>query len=411
MNLQAALMVALLSTAAVINPAALHAQRGGGRGGGGPELPPPLQGELPAVPDPTYHPEPEGVAVTVLARDLDTVWSLEFAPDGRLFATERAGRVRVIGADGVLDPEPWVEFPDGVRREDGLLGLALHPDFENQPWVYLFHTVQKGDQLVNRLSRFREVDGRAGEEEVLLDDLESWMVHNGGRLRFGPDGMLYVTLGELTQSMLAQDLTRLQGSVLRLTPEGKVPSDNPLPDSPIWAYGVRNSHGLAFRPTDGALFLADNGPSGEWRSVRITGHDEIDIIEKGGNYGWPLAVGAPNDPRFGDPIIAWDPSHPPGDLTFYDADLFPELKGALLFTTLRGETLMRIRFKDEDDPNRITAVEWWFHEGPETGVSRFGRLRGMTVGPDGAIYVGTSNFGRASAHEGDDKILRIAPAR
>jgi len=98
-------------------------------------------------------------------------------------------------------------------------------------------------------------------------------------------------------------------------------------------------------------------------------------------------------------------------LTFYDADLFPEMKGDLLFATLRGETLMRIRFEDEEDPNLITAVEWWFHEGPETGVSRLGRLRGMTVGPDGAIYVGTSNFGRASAREGDDKILRIAPSQ
>jgi quinoprotein glucose dehydrogenase len=211
--------------------------------------------------------------------------------------------------------------------------------------------------------------------------------------------------------MLAQDLTRLQGSVLRLTPEGEVPWDNPLPGNAIWAYGLRNSHGLAFRPTDGALFLGDNGPSGEWRPVRISGRDEINIIEKGGNHGWPLAVGAPNHPAFVDPIISWDPSQPPGDLTFYDAELFPELRGDLLYTTLRGETLMRIRFEDEDDPNLITAVEWWFHEDPETGTSRFGRLRGMTVGPDGAIYVGTSNFGRGSAREGDDRILRIAPVR
>jgi glucose/arabinose dehydrogenase len=413
MNLRLVLVATLLSSAAPLSAASLHAQVAG-RGGGAGDAPAyalPLRGELPPVPEPTYHPEPEGVAVTVVAEGLNTVWSLEFAPDGRLFATERDGKVRVIGADGVLDPEPWAEFPVEVRREDGVLGLTLHPDFENQPWVYIFRTVKKGDEFVNRLSRFRDVDGHAGEEEILLDDLESYMIHNGGRLRFGPDGMLYLTLGDLNQPPLAQDLSRLQGSILRLTPEGEVPWDNPLPGNPIWAYGLRNSHGLAFRLADGALFLADNGPSGEWRPVRIGARDEINIIQKGKNYGWPLAVGAPNHPAFVDPIIAWNPSEPPGDLTFYDADLFPELRGDLLFATLRGETLMRIRFEDEDDPNLITAVEWWFHEGPESGVSRFGRLRGMTVGPEGAIYVGTSNFGRSSAREGDDKILRIAPTR
>jgi quinoprotein glucose dehydrogenase len=351
------------------------------------------------------------VEVTTIASGLETIWSLEFAPDGRLFITERPGRVRVMSAAGVLDPEPWVEFPDVVRREDGMLGLTLHPDFANQPWVYLFYTIQKGDRLVNRVSRFREVNGRAGEEQVLLDDLESHDIHNGGRLRFGPDGMLYITMGEIAQQMLSQDMSRLQGKILRITPEGAVPWDNPLPGSPIWAYGLRNPHGLAFRPGDGVLFAADNGPSGEWGALRISARDEINIIVKGGNYGWPLAVGAPNHPAFVDPIISWIPSQPPGDLTFYDADLFPELRGDLLYTTMRGETLMRIRFQDEANPNRISAVEWWFHNGAQSNGSRFGRLRGMTVGPDGAIYVGTSNFGRNTAREGDDKILRIAPAR
>jgi glucose/arabinose dehydrogenase len=398
-----AVIIATIAGASLAAPDLLQAQ-------GIPGLAPPLRGELPPVPEPTFHPEPAGVAVTPIASGLETIWSLEFAPDGRLFITERAGRVRILNPDGTLQPEPWIEFPDVVRREDGLLGLALHPDFANEPWVYLFHTIQKGDALVNRVSRFREINGRAGEEQILLDDLESYMIHNGGRLRFGQDGMLYVTLGEIGQPTLSQDLNRLQGSVLRITPEGGIPADNPWPGSPVWAYGVRNPHGLAVRPSDGALFLADNGPSGEWGPLRIGARDEINIIVKGGNYGWPVAVGAPNHPAYVDPIISWNPSQPPGDLIFYDADLFPELKGDLLYTTLRGETLMRIRFQEEDDPNQITAVEWWFHNGEVSGGSKFGRLRGMTVGPDGAIYVGTSNFGRGSAREGDDRILRITPA-
>jgi glucose/arabinose dehydrogenase len=375
-----------------------------------PDLATPLRGELPPTPAPIFLPEPEGVAVTTFASGLQTIWSLEFAPDGRLFVSERPGRIRVVGPDGALDPVPWLELPDLVRRDDGMLGLALHPDFAEEPWVYVFHLVRKGDELVNRVSRFREVGGRAGQEEVLLDDLESTVTHNGGRLRFGPDGMLYVTLGDIDQPTLAQDLIRLHGSILRITPEGRVPADNPWPGSAIWAYGLRNTGGLAFRPADGALFAADHGPSSEWGPLRINARDEINIIVRGGNYGWPLAVGAPNHPAYVDPIIAWIPAQPPGDLTFYDGDLFPELKGDLLFTTLRGETMMRIRFTDPEEPDLITAVEWWFHNGELSNGSRFGRLRGLTVGPDGAIYIGTSNFGRAMAREGDDRILRIAPA-
>src|SRR5690606_22440746 len=152
---------------------------------------------------------------------------------------------------------------------------------------------------------------------------------------------------------ISQDLSRPQGSILRLTPEGEVPWDNPLPGNPIWSYGHRNPHGLAVRPSDGALFVADNGPSGEWGPLRIGARDEISIVRKGGNYGWPLAVGAPNHPAFVDPIIAWIPSQPPGDLTFYDGSLFPDLRGDLLYTTLRGETLMRIRFENEENPDLI----------------------------------------------------------
>ena len=386
----------------------LFAQPGAAQAG--PALAPPLRGELPQVPAPTFLSEPPGVVVTPVATGLEIVWSLEFAPDGRLFITERRGRVRILGTDGVLDPTPWVEFPNVVRLEDGLLGLALHPNFATEPWVYLYYTIQKGEALVNRVSRFREVNGRAGEEQVLIDDLDSNRIHNGGRLRFGPDGMLYISTGELSSPMRSQDLNDLQGKILRITPEGGIPADNPFPGSRVWAYGLRNPHGLSFRPSDGMLFVADNGPTGEWGQLRIGARDEISPVPKGGNLGWPLAVGAPGHPDYVDPIIAWNPSQPPGDLIFYNADLFPELKGNLLFTSLRGETMMRFQIGNQQNPNAITAVDWWFHSGATSQGSRFGRLRAITVGPDGAIYIGTTNFGRGSARENDDKILRITPA-
>lgn len=276
------------------------------------------------------------------------------------------------------------------------------------------YTVQKGDEVANRVSRFRKVGGRSAREEVLLDDLPADRNHNGGRIRFGPDGMLYIGAGDARERTRAQNLDIPAGAILRITPEGEVPPDNPWSGNPIWAYGLRNPHGLAFRPSDGALFVADHGPTGEWRDPRIGAYDEINIIRKGGNHGWPLVVGASGKPEFVDPLLAWIPSVPPGDLAFYDRDLMPELNGDLFFSTLMSEALIRIRFQDPADPDRVTAIERWFNtriwRPGGRGVTVYGRLRGMTVGPDGALYVGTSNRdGRREPLPGDDRVLRIVP--
>jgi quinoprotein glucose dehydrogenase len=373
-------------------------------------LQPPIMGELPVVPE-TYHLVPAGIAVTPYATGLGIIWSLEFAPDGRLFIAEREGRVRVISRTGQLDPEPWVTLPTQIRLEDGLLGMTLDPDFANRPYVYVFHTARKGDALVNQVVRFREVNGRGTDPTVILDNLRSFRIHNGGRLRFGPDGMLYVTTGETADPMRAQDLRYTAGKVLRINKDGTIPSDNPFPNSAIWAYGLRNPHGLAFRLSDGALFLSDNGPTGEWGAVvRVGARDELNLIRKGMNYGWPMVVGAPGgNLRYEDPLLAWNPSNPPGDLTFYNGTLMPQFRGDLFYSSLAGQALLRIRFEDANSPNRPTSVERWFRADVR-GQSTYGRLRGMTVGPDGALYVGTSNSDRGGARPGDDKILRIAPA-
>lgn len=397
--------------AALVSATTLFAQPAGPPAQAGPALEPPLVGELPPTPEEVFLPAPEGISVTPYVTGLKIVWSLEFAPDGRLFLAEREGRIRVVSPGGQLDATPWHTFAGmQVRLEDGLLGLTLHPQFATQPWVYAFYTVQKGEQYVNRVSRFREVNGRAGEEQVLIDDLPSFRIHNGGRLRFGPDGMLYVTVGEISEPTRAQDLANMGGKILRVTPEGAVPADNPFPGSPVWAYGMRNTHGLAFRQSDGALFAADNGPTGEWGPLQIRALDELNIIQKGGNHGWPKAVGAPGDSRYVDPLLAWIPSNPPGDLIFYTGELMPQLKGDLFYSGLASQALFRFRFQDPANPNKVTAVERWF-TGPGRGAdSVYGRLRGMAVGPDGALYVGTGNFGRNTAREGDDRVLRIAPA-
>jgi quinoprotein glucose dehydrogenase len=377
----------------------------------------PAQSKLPVMPVEVYLPSPPGVKVETILDGLEVVWGLQFAPDRRLFLTEKPGRIRIVGADGRLDATPWATIADvnAQTREQGLFGVALHPRFPAEPWVYVMYTARKGEQIVNRVSRLREVDGRGTGEEILVDDLPAAGNHNGGRIRFGPDGMLYIGAGEAGDRTRAQNLAIRGGKVLRITPEGRVPPDNPWPNSPVWAYGLRNPQGLAFRPSDQALFAADHGPTGEWREPRIGAYDELNIIRRGGNYGWPVVLGAPARAGFEDPILAWIPSVPPGDLTFYGADLLPAFKGDLFLTTLWGEALIRIRFQDAASPNRVTAIERWFHtrmwRTGEQVESVYGRLRAMTVGPDGALYVGTSNRDtRRPPLPGDDRVLRITPA-
>lgn len=372
---------------------------------------PPTIGDLPPSPAETFAPHPPGIAVSVFVSGLEAVWSLQFAPDGRLFLTERPGRIRVVHRDGGLDEIPWarVESAD-TRGEGGLLGLALHPRFPEEPWVYVMYTARKGDGLVNRVARYREVEGRGTNPEIMIDDLPAATNHNGGRLRFGPDGMLYIGAGDAYVPELAQDRASPAGAILRVTPEGRVPHDNPWPGNPIWAMGLRNPNAMAFRPRDGVFFAGDHGPTSEWRNLGIRDRDEINIIRRGANYGWPVAVGAPALPGFVDPLLAFDPSAPPGDLVFYDAALLPDLRGDLFLSTLRAEALIRIRFQDPADPDRVTSIERWFNTAPR-GHSVHGRLRSLTVGPDGALYVGTSNRdGRGAARPGDDRVLRIAPA-
>ncbi len=329
-----------------------------------------------------------------------------FTPDGRMLLTERPGRIRVIGADGHLDPTPWAVVDDvRARGEGGLMGIALHPDFPAQPWVYVMYTSNEHGG-VNRVARIREEQGRGGRLEVILDDLPARANHNGGRIRFGPDGLLYVGAGEVWEKERAQDLDDPAGSVLRIAPDGSIPTENPFAGSPIFSYGHRNVQGIAWHPDTGELFTAEHGPSGEWPGVG--GHDEINITERGKNYGWPLAVGAPGAQGLEDPLLMWPQGAPTGDLIFYDGDLMPDLRGDLFYSTLRSEALFRIRFQDPVDPHRPTAIERWFIT-PE-GRSVYGRLRGMVVGPDGALYIGTSNQSRGTPRAGDDRILRVAPS-
>ena len=370
-----------------------------------------VEADPPPMPEETYYLEPPGYSVEDYITDLEVVWDFAFLPDDRLLFTERPGRIRVASPDGELQPEPWAS-PENVYHSGGggMMGLALYPDFEAEPWVYAMYTLDTEDGPENRVVRYRDGGAQGTDKEVILDHLPAANTHNGGRIAFGPeDGMLYVTIGDTGQAGAAQDIHNLRGSILRVTPEGAIPEDNPWPDTPVWATGLRNVHGLAFHPDTGALFAADHGP---------TGRDQMHIVEGGKNYGWPHVFGAAGHEDYEDPILEWTPAAPPGALAFYDGDLMPELQGDLLFTTLRSSALIRIQFDDADDPHRPTAIERWFAE-EDLGDAPYGspdsahgRLRAIAVGPDGALYMGTSNIDRNRGHiqDGDDRIVRIAPA-
>lgn len=334
---------------------------------------------------------PVRVQVTEWVRELEIPWALAFAPDGRAFVTERPGRVRLVRA-GRLDPQPVATLPVAHVGEGGLLGLALHPRFPNPPYVYVYYTYQR-DGLRNRVERLREQGGRLVRDRVVLDDIPGAFVHDGGRIRFGPDGMLYVGTGDARQPDLAQDPRSLAGRILRVTPDGEVPPDNPFPGSPVYSLGHRNVQGLAWHPQTRALFATEHGPSGE----RGFAHDEVNLVRPGGNYGWPeVLCGQASRPEFVDAVACsgsdtWAPS----GAEFVARGAW---RGRLLVANLRGAHLRA--FVLSPDGTRV--------ERQEVVLSGFGRLRDVVVGPDGALYVLTSNRdGRGRPAEADDRILRM----
>ncbi|MGZ8601310.1 MAG: PQQ-dependent sugar dehydrogenase [Actinomycetota bacterium] len=230
--------------------------------------------------------------------DLSFPTNMAFLPDGTLLFTEKeTGTVRVVTPGGELVDRPFITLPVIPDAERGLLGIAVHPGFEREPWVYLYHS-DPADGL-NRLVRVR-ADGSVaeGRPETLLDGISAVAgYHNGGDLAFGADGSLFVALGEAHEPDRAQNEADVGGKIVRLEPDGSVPDDNPFgPDNPVWSIGHRNSFGLCVDPSTGALWETENGPDVD---------DEVNVIEPGGNYGWPAVTGTSGESRFIDPVVVF----------------------------------------------------------------------------------------------------------
>lgn len=371
----------------------------------------PIVGSAPQKVEDAFVPHPLGYRAVPWVQGLEVPWSLVFLPDGRALVSERPGRIRLI-RDGVLQEEPYavlaaVEGGKGligfilelaVGGEGGLMGLALHPDFPEEPYLYAMHTYRGPDGVKNRVIRLEDRGDHGRFDKVIIENIPGGLNHNGGRIAFGPDGMLYVTTGETFEAQLAADLNSLGGKILRLTPEGKVPEDNPFPDSPVYSFGHRNPQGLAWDPETGDLFASEHGPSGEFG---LRAHDEINVIRPGGNYGWPNVVGAPGLKPYADPLVVWkETAVPPAGMAFYDGDLFVAVLG-------RG-ALIRISLAQLGPGYRVERIERWFAQAPHE--TRLGRIRDVVAAPDGRLYFLTSNRdGRGSPRPGDDKIYRLEP--
>ena len=264
-----------------------------------------------------------GRYIETLASGLNTPWAIDFASDGRIFITERPGRIRIVAA-GQLRAEAWMTLDVATGGESGLLGLALDPKFSENRFVYVAYSYRTGMfAMRNRLVRLRE-DVKTAKgvlDKVLLDGVAGANNHDGGRVKFGPDGKLYWTTGDAQKSDAAQQLNSLNGKILRLNPDGGIPADNPLANSYVYSYGHRNSQGLAWQPVSGRLYATEHGPSGFQGCCR----DEVNLIEAGKNYGWPEIRGEETKAGMIAPVIqaGTNETWAPTGATFARKDLGP----------------------------------------------------------------------------------------
>jgi len=329
---------------------------------------------VPASSDPSRVPAVTGVSVAV--QDLAVPWGVAFLPDGTALVTERdSRRVVSIGSDAKATEVAVIDEADS-HGEGGLMGIAASPDYAQDKTLFLYYTT-KDD---NRVARWK-----VGERpQPIVTGIPISGIHNGGRLAFGPDGFLYAGTGDASQRGNSQDLKSLGGKILRMTAQGKPAPGNPFGDSLVWSFGHRNVQGFAW-DSGGHMWATEFGQN-DW--------DEINRIEPGKNYGWPEVEGAAHDPRFVDPVVAWEPDEASCSGAAIVAD-------KLIAACLRGRRLWVLPL----DGTAGTLA------GPPVAalLDEYGRLRHAVLAPDGSVWVLTSNKdGRGQPETGDDRILRVS---
>jgi glucose/arabinose dehydrogenase len=337
--------------------------------------------------DPIPLPEPpsaksENNFVEILAENLENPRSIAVV-DEKIFVTEKDGRIRVIYNNELLD-EPLATLRPANVFDGGLLGITTHPDFKNNHFLYVFLTYEEDGTLWNKVLRITESNNKLQDAITIFDKIPGSVFSNGGFLKFGPDGKLYVGTGTVSDSShLPQDLDSLAGKILRLNDDGTIPADNPYPNSPIYSLGHRNPQGMAWDKS-GNMYVAELGPEK---------NDEINLIKAGKNFGWPELECLGNE-KYERAIMCYDPGIEPGGILFYYGDAI-KLEHSFVMASLRASNLFQL------DPEEGLKSQ-------KSILSGVGRIRDIAQGPDGSLYVITSNTdGKGFPDKMDDKLLRI----
>ncbi|MCC6865343.1 MAG: PQQ-dependent sugar dehydrogenase [Ignavibacteria bacterium] len=338
----------------------------------------------------------KGVRTEIFVSGLVVPWSMVFTSPERMLVNERPGRLRVI-ENGKLLETPLRTFDDvSSNSEEGLMGLALDPAYSNNKFIYISYAYINDGELTDKVVRFTDKGTALSDEMLIFNSIPAARFHAGCRIKFGPDSKLYITTGDAGKKELAQDLNKLNGKILRINSDGSIPSDNPFPNSPVWSYGHRNPQGIDWVPGSEIMWETEHGPSG---FDGPGGGDEVNVIEKGKNYGWPEVSHLESKVGMKSPLLVFTPAIAPASGLMYKSGKIERFKDCFLFGCLKGEGIMVIKL----DPNDKT--KYISYEKIETD---YGRIREITEGPDGSIYFSSSNRdGRGRVQGGDDKIYII----
>lgn len=344
------------------------------------------------------------LGITTIVDSLDVPWEICWGPDDNIWFTEQSGNIsRYDPRTGLRKRLLFLE--DTYRmRTSGLLGMALHTDMKHSPYVFVAYTAQTAkDKQVSKIVRFTYAHDTLIDPLLILE-YAAWSGHFGARVTVAPDGKLMVATGDGAQFENAQNTLSPHGKILRFNIDGTIPKDNPVPGSPVWAYGLRNPQGLAYS-SDETLYISDHGDATD---------DEVNRIIRGGNYGWPYIEGYADREKEAEfarqytgteePMIAWTPTVAPSGIAVYESGTIPEFSNSVLLATLKGNGLRVLKLNGEGD--KIVSDSVLFRQ-------VFGRLRSVCVSPGGEVYIGTSNKDwnpNGFAGERDDRIIRISKA-
>lgn len=330
--------------------------------------------------------------IEIIAENLYVPWAMDISNEGDIYFTERSGSIRVIENDK-LNPQPLITFssPFVSQGEGGLMGIALDPNFSQNNYIYVMHSYTENNQIYNRVVRLIKRDNIVAIDKILLDKIPGGQIHNGGRIKIGPDNKLYIATGDSGNSSLSQDLLSTAGKILRIELDGNIPEDNPFINSPIYSFGHRNPQGLAWNSKN-VLYESEHGQSA---------HDEINIIQPGANYGWPLVQGDEESTEITTqkPFVhSGEDTWAPSGIAFVEQGPW---QGKLLVANLRGQQLLAISLNGKGTV--VKDIEPLLK-------NEYGRLRDVIQSKDGSIYLTTSNRdGRGNPDITDDKIIRLIP--